>query len=74
MHGAGQIETVQTAGLDAEGGFRVAFMHQSAAASGAEIAVERAARERDAGVNPDGARVGGRDGEGWEYGRQAEGG
>lgn len=68
MHSAGQIEALETTGLDAERRVRVALVHQPAAASGAEVAIELTAREGDAAVDSDGALMRGSDGEGWEDG------
>ncbi|MCJ1468943.1 hypothetical protein MMC07_007573 [Pseudocyphellaria aurata] len=68
MHGSCQIDSVKQASLDAQRLLPVTLVHEPAAASGAEIAVQLASAEGLAGVDADGTFMRGIDGEGWEDG------
>lgn len=74
MHRIFQIELFETASFDAERVVLITLVHEPAAASGAEIAVQLAAREGLATVNANGTFMWGIDGKGWEDGCDTEGG
>lgn len=74
MHGAFQIEFFEAASFDAERLVFITLVHEPAAASGAEIAVQLASGERLAAVDANGTLMRGIDGEGWENGCETEGG
>ena len=74
MHRTFHVQSFETARFDAQHISSGGRVDEPAAACGAEIAFERAAGERLAGVDANGTLVGGYDGKGWEAGGDAEGG